>query len=644
MYDFLVQNKISLKSPENKIVWQTSNPVLNEIIRLLFDFRKQVISTNEIIYDPRFELKTIPFSYKIAHNEKDFRELTIIHPKNQLAIIDFYEKYKQIILYYNNQSPFSIRRANKVARFTFHRDNTHKKLSKGDSSDNIEQQDSEYESLKTFFVYEDYSNIHKFYESYKYHRCEKKYNKLYKFDISKCFDSIYTHSLCWALISKKSVKDNLKQSKNSFSGFFDALMQNLNYGETNGIVIGPEFSRIFAEMILQQIDKDVESELRKNSLKHKVDYEIFRYVDDYFIFFNDEGTRDSIERTFRLKLKEYKLYLNESKIISYEKPIITNITIAKQKIVDLLNKSLKYNNEHNQEEAESPEVASIYVSSNRLVTKFKTIIKVADVSYKDILNYTFSVIEKKIIKIIKNYQSIHVENQSDKQFIHALNEILDFVFFLYLVSPKVNTTIKLCRILRVIIDFFKSNRFPNKDYKHLIYKNIYDNIYMTMSKNKVIDHTQVETLYLLIALSELGSDYKLDADILRQYFCIDKDFNGKLSYAGDLNYFTITVLLFYIGNKKRYLSLKNFICSHITERFKSTNQNGIRSELVLLLFDIISCPYLDITYKRSILALNGVSNPTLQDQIINYRKYWFTKWDNFNFGEELDAKHSQEVY
>ena len=36
-------------------------------------------------------------------------------------------------------------------------------------------------------------------------------------------------------------------------------MQNLNYGETNGIVIGPEFSRIFAELILQEIDKSVKN-------------------------------------------------------------------------------------------------------------------------------------------------------------------------------------------------------------------------------------------------------------------------------------------------------------------------------------------------------------------------------------------------
>ena len=42
---------------------------------------------------------------------------------------------------------------------------------------------------------------------------------------------------------------------------FDNLMQSVNARETNGIVIGPEFSRIFAEIILQYIDQKVEQEL-----------------------------------------------------------------------------------------------------------------------------------------------------------------------------------------------------------------------------------------------------------------------------------------------------------------------------------------------------------------------------------------------
>ena len=217
------------------------------------------------------------------------------------------------------------------------------------------------------------------------------------------------------------VKDTLgstRSSNDTFGGKFDTIMQNLNYGETNGIVIGPEFSRIFAELILQRIDRNVETVLReKESLKYKVDYEIFRYVDDFFVFYNIESTKDKILKHFRLQLKGYKLYLNDAKTILYEKPIITEITIAKQKITELLNKYLTY--KFDEEENAKGEIiseettedgneksGSIYLSSNKLITKFKTIIKETGIDYKDILNYTLSLIERKIAKILKDYQEL----------------------------------------------------------------------------------------------------------------------------------------------------------------------------------------------------------------------------------------------
>jgi hypothetical protein len=76
----------------------------------------------------------------------------------------------------------------------------------------------------------------------------------------------------------------------------------------------------------------------------------------------------------------------------------------------------------------------------------------------------------------------------------------------------------------------------------------------------------------------------------------------------------------------------------------STENIGKCSELVFLLFDILTCPYLDITYKQEILTLHGVTDPSIQIEIIEMRKHWFTKWTDFDFGKELDAKHSQEVY
>ena len=38
----------------------------------------------------------------------------------------------------------------------------------------IGNEKEEYKTLRSFFTYANYNNIHEFYESYQHHRCEKK--------------------------------------------------------------------------------------------------------------------------------------------------------------------------------------------------------------------------------------------------------------------------------------------------------------------------------------------------------------------------------------------------------------------------------------------------------------------------------------
>lgn len=653
-YDFLLEYNVNLS--KNKLHWQNNSEALKTILKILFEFDNPdlILTETDNLIEIRPEainqsLKTIPFGYKISHKEKDFRELTVIHPKNQIALVEFYSDFKELILYYCNISPFSIRRAHKVAKFSYHKDKTHfANFAHEHEHNTIEEFDREYENLKTFFVYKDVSNIFKFYESYRYHRCEKKYNKLFKFDVSKCFDSIYSHSIAWALLDKNQVKDKIPLSQKTFGGQFDRFMQNLNYGETNGIIIGPEFSRIFAELILQQIDKNVQRRLKEQNmaLHFRRDYEAFRYVDDVFVFYNDENVIDDIMKIYRLELKEFKLYINDSKSEHFSKPIITGITRAKLRVTDLLNKLLQFKVDVIVlEKEEKEERYSFYVSSNSLITRFKTIIKEAGIAYKDIQNYTLACIDRKVLKLVKTYGSIPDKLQYERKVTKAFLEILDFAFFIYSVSPKVNTTIKLCMILSKMTKFAKIGSNFNEDNKHLIFKKIYDEIFLVLKKYKNSEHTQVETQYLLIALKELGREYRIDEEILCDYYGINLK-QGKCD--NNLNYFSIVVLLFYIENKKRYSRIKSILKNHIFNRFNSVSIENIRktTELTLLFFDLLSCPFLDRPFKNKILTFYGFPTRSgkLRSDIINFRKYWFIKWTDFDFGKELEAKKSQEVY
>jgi len=108
----------------------------------------------------------------------------------------------------------------------------------------------------------------------------------------------------------------------------------------------------------------------------------------------------------------------------------------------------------------------------------------------------------------------------------------------------------------------------------------------------------------------------------------------------------ISVLLFYMKNKKRYGKLRVCLQEHILQKFREIRKEkrGDSTELVLLLFDALACPNLSDAFKTKLLSLNGVSDKGLQRGIIEREGNWFTRWKDFDFGRELDAKRSLEVY
>ena len=669
-YEFLRMNKVEYRG--KSFYWGKKDPALDIIICLLCGVSKsaRIITTNRNAFGRAYEENTfqnagtnfvsIPFGYKIRHKDNEFRELTVCHPRNQIQLIDFYHRYKELILFYCGLSPFSIRRPTRVSRFVFHRDGRHfTRLSSEPLG--VEESDKEYENLRSFFVYEDYSHIFKFYESPAFHNYEKKYNNLLKLDVTKCFDSIYTHSLSWALYGKETVKEQIPSLGETFADSFDKLMQAINYQESNGIVIGPEFSRIFAELILQSVDRAVCSALQPKSIgnaksgcRHKHDYQICRYVDDYFVFYNEDWVKDRIVQTLQLKLSEHKLYLNKSKAVIFEKPIITNISMAKQRIAALFDEKLKYVLENFVQFSDAPKPGtsvattrkvSIRLNSTTLITQFKTIIKDAAVDYKDTLNYSLAIVERKTAKILEDYRKLVDAEKSDKDLCQAVVAICEFIFFIYSVSPRVHTTIRLCRILVRVTSFLRE-KGTNKDLKHAVLKVLFDNICQILDKFRNPKHTPVETLYLLIALTELGKDYWLESSKLCEYFSID--LAGQSVPGGSnphLNYISLVVLLFYIKDKQRHDEVRNALEETIKDRFESRKATLLKdTELTLLLLDCIACPFLKPSIKAHILTRYGITDPYEQHAVMLKRRFWFTKWVGFNFSKELDAKQSLEVY
>lgn len=623
-----------------------------------------------------------PYHFNIAHKPNKMRTLSIIHPYNQWQIVDFYEQYKYSILYFCNQSKYSLRKPHKIAQYFYYRDRLHKKLL-GHKSDKVELFFNEYENLKTYFSYEEYSNIYKFYEDYRYQRAEKKFKHLVKFDLQSCFDSIYTHTISWATSGGADKVKVLPGYHGSWVGdAFDYLMQSVNARETNGIVIGPEFSRIFAEIILQYIDRKVEQELLEEKLYQKSNYECYRYVDDYFLFYNEEKDKNLFMESLTKWLKEFKLQLSPSKTEEFERPFITKVTIAKQRFDDLFNDIFstplweevesKWNNEAEDEYSDKDREIldkkfNIYLPANRVNTQIKAIVRECGIEYRDIANYLLEKMSQRLDAFLnryeigfKKYERLMSKENTNKDEVELLAQgvqrkltsflvsLIDVTFFVFNSNRQVNTTLKLQKIMNTIVIYakrhgdFKINpevRFQTIS-KDIIFKKIQDEIALVLATTDSHRNTLHESLYLLILVKELGSAYLFSPEVIKSF--IEK---SELQY----NLFACIILMYYYANHKCYDTQKTLLKENILKKYRlvAEQERKRNSELTILTADLMTCPFVDDAYKQSLLRLMGITETEDQRMILRFakkQKYIFTRWTMFDLNKELQAKISQEVY
>lgn len=625
-----------------------------------------------------------PYQFNIAHKMNKNRTLSIIHPYNQWQVVEFYEQYKYSILYLCNQSSYSIRKPHKIAQYFYYRDRLHRKLS-GHESDKVELFFNEYENLRTYFSYEKYANIYKFYEDYRYQRAEKKFKYLVKFDLQSCFDSIYTHTISWATAGGADKVKVLPGYHGSWVGdAFDNLMQSVNARETNGIVIGPEFSRIFAEIILQYIDQKVEQELLEKNLRQKSTYECYRYVDDYFLFYNDEKDKNLFMESLTKRLKEFKLQISPSKTEEFERPFITKVTIAKQRIENLLsnifsiplweeiesNSSTEKDTEDKDSDKDREILEkkfNIYLPANGVNTQIKVIVKECRIEYRDIANYLLEKISQRLDTFLnryeigfKKYERLMSKEETNKDDVetHAqraqrkltsyLVSLIDVTFFVFNSNRQINTTLKLQKIMNSIIIYakrhgdFKVNhavRFQTIS-KDIIFKKIQDEIALVLATTDSHRSTLHESLYLLILAKELGYAYLLAPEVIKSF--IEK---SELQY----NLFACLILLYYYANHKCYDSQKTLLKEEILKKYRLVTESERKrnSELTILTADMMTCPFVNDAYKQNLLTLMGITETRDQQMIMSFakkQKYIFTRWTMFNLNKELQAKISQEVY
>ena len=292
-----------------------------------FDFNNLLLSIDNKLKGKNLrdfykDNKTIPpkkcenVNYKILHNKDgkfDWRPFEIIHPALYVYLVnEICEKdnWKKI-----NERFKLFQKNNKIVCCSIPCESSNKKMDKKDTI------------LNWWNTFEQKSIA-----------MSLKFNCMAKTDITNCYGSIYTHSIAWAIETKEIAKKNINDTS-LLGNQIDKIIQDMSYGQTNGIPQGSILTDFIAEIVLGYADEQISRKINENKIK---DYSILRYRDDYRIFAQNEIDLNVILKIITEVLSELNFKLNTQKT-SITDDIITN-SIKKDKANILVNNYIVLNN------------------------------------------------------------------------------------------------------------------------------------------------------------------------------------------------------------------------------------------------------------------------------------------------------------
>ena len=136
-----------------------------------------------------------------------------------------------------------------------------------------------------------------------------RYGRYVKTDVTRFYSSVYTHSIAWAILGKDVAKATMNTNayKSSFANYLDRAVRSGQLGQTVGIPIGPDTSRIISEVIATEIEQYLSASIDEFGPRS------VRYVDDMILGLRETETPEAILSSVSSALYEYELELNSDK-------------------------------------------------------------------------------------------------------------------------------------------------------------------------------------------------------------------------------------------------------------------------------------------------------------------------------------------
>jgi RNA-directed DNA polymerase len=149
------------------------------------------------------------------------------------------------------------------------------------------------------------------------------YNHLLHLDITDCYGSLYTHSIVWALHSIEEAKKLENRNNLDLIGvIIDKHIQDMSFGQTNGIPQGSFLMDFIAEIVLGFGDLRLTEELNRLDI---TDYKIIRYRDDYRIFTNNPQLSSEIAKVLSEVLSKLNFKINSAKTLSTDDVVLGSL-------------------------------------------------------------------------------------------------------------------------------------------------------------------------------------------------------------------------------------------------------------------------------------------------------------------------------
>lgn len=403
---------------------------------------------------------TKPLKYRILKGNDTMREMSVIQPFSALNLYIFIECYqKEILSYFEKHHEFSIR---------YHKKNTdlYYKSKSGKVTQYFQNQSSRVgrgviQQAANYFKIAPFESINSFADSRIWRMCNFKYKYYAKLDYKACFDSIYTHAFTW--IIERNVVDAKAASNSHLFVTIDRILQNINGRSSNGIVVGPEFSRMMAEILLQHIDSEICLSLEKDGFFYNVDYVAFRYVDDIFLFANQSQILDQILVKYKKIGERYLLRLNELKLVRGTTPCLPKEWLGKtRQLSDIIGNFFFQGKKVDYEKLPEEErflVKTDYISVDRIKDEIAVLVKQHSDDARTIVSFLLSTLLNNISKK-KNGYSLFGKQQLGKALL-----LLDMALYIYAFYPSFDQTRKIISIIAYMnseVDFKTNEKAHEK--------------------------------------------------------------------------------------------------------------------------------------------------------------------------------------